>query len=590
MPAHTKTIALNLGMQTLTAAEFDITPDGGVCLNRFADFELMVDPAADITRNEQIKAGIGELLKSLHVKKGFPAMACLPSQAVFTRFVRLPGATPSDVADVIPFEAQQNVPFPIDEVVWDFQILGSQRDDNWDVALVAIKSDQLEDVYEATLEGGVSCQTIDLAPTALYNAFRFNYSELQGTSLLIDMGARTTNLIFIDGDKLFSRTIPIGGTTISTNISKELNLDVTAADTIKKDKGYVALGGAYADNPDPTIAKISKVARTAMTRLHAEIMRSISYYRSSQGGSQPMRAFLCGGAMGMTYMHEFFAEKLQMPVDFFNPLRNVTVATPQVAAAIEGKIHTLGDTIGVALRQMGNVPVEINLRPPRMRQQQEFARRRPALIAAILCAAAALFGLHMYFTTAAGTISEVAAGVQNDVNRLQGIAAEIAKAQQEKQKLEALAAPFLLAAEERSIWLGILDAMSSAIPPRYIWVTKLTPLSGGTPVSIESLAAPAGTGQPRGRGQAPQRPGEQESTAPTSKSIDAIRIGGLYLENPQMLQVVDSYVDNLAKSPLFKVDGAVKTNMTRTQPDGTRWAYGFEFVLPLATPIALPQP
>jgi type IV pilus assembly protein PilM len=358
---------------------------------------------------------------------------------------------------------------------------------------------------------------------------------------------------------------------------------------MKKAKGYVALGGAYADNPDPTIAKISKLARTTMTRLHAEIMRSISYYRSSQGGTQPMRAFLCGGAMNMPYMHEFFAEKLQMPVDFFNPLRNVTVSDPQVAEAISGKIHTLGEVVGVALRQLGNVPVEINLRPPRMRHQQELARRRPALIAAILCAAAALFGLHMYFTNATATVSEVAAGVQSDVSRLQGIAAEITKARQEQQRLESLAAPFLLAAEERAIWLGILDAMGESIPPRYIWVTKLTPLSGGVPVSVETLAA-AAAAQPRGRAQAPQRPGEQSQAQSAAAVIDAIRIGGLYLENPQMLQVVDAYVDNLAKSPLFKVDGAVKTNMTRTQPDGTKWAYGFEFVLPLANPIALPQP
>jgi hypothetical protein len=109
-------------------------------------------------------------------------------------------------------------------------------------------------------------------------------------------------------------------------------------------------------------------------------------------------------------------------------------------------------------------------------------------------------------------------------------------------------------------------------------------------VSVETLAATAAA-QPRGRAQAPQRPGEQSQAQSTAAAvIDAIRIGGLYLENPQMLQVVDAYVDNLAKSPLFKVDGAVKTNMTRTQPDGTKWAYGFEFVLPLANPIALPQP
>lgn len=588
MPAPTKTLSLNLGMQTLAAAEFEFTPQGGLKLTRFADFELMVDPAADITRNEQIKAGVGELLQRMQLKPGTQGLACLPSQSVFTRFVRLPGSSPKDVSDVIPFEAQQNVPFPIDEVVWDYQILGGQRDDMWDVALVAIKSDQLEDVYDAATGGGVSCEVIDLAPTALYNAYRFNYSDLQGTTLLIDMGARTTNLVFIDGEKFFSRTIPIGGTSISTNIAKELNLDVTAADILKKDSGYVALGGAYADNPDPTVAKISKIARTTMTRLHAEISRSISFYRSSQGGSQPLRVFLCGGAMRMPYMHEFFAEKLQMPVEFFNPLRNVTVGDPAIASAIDGKVHTLGEAVGTALRQLGDTPAQINLRPSKMRHKQELARRRPALIAAIVCAAAALLGLHTYFTTAATTIAGVADGVQSDISRLQGIAAQIEEARQQREKYEALAAPLLLATQERAIWLSILDALGSSIPPRFIWVTQLSPLSNGSPVTIEDLSVASTSSAQRGRGQEPRVPGEAEA-APQSKSIDAIRIGGLYLENPQMLQVVDSYVDNLAQSPLFKVDAAVKTNMTRTQPDGTSWAYRYEFVLPLANPIALPQ-
>lgn len=576
-------VALNLGMQTLTAAKFQPLADGGLELLDFREFELMPDPAADITRAQQILVGVKELMEALGIKKLTPSHQCLPSQAVFTRFLRLPGNSAEDIRSIIGFEAQQNVPFPIEEVAWDYQILGAEREANWDVVLVAIKNDQINELYQATSGGGLRSATIDVSPMALANAFRYNYSEITGTTLLIDMGARTTNLVFIDGNKVFSRTIPIGGNTISTSIAKELEIDVTLAEELKRKQGYVALGGAYADNPDPSIAKISKVARTTMTRLHAEITRSISYYRANQGGSQPVRAFLCGGSMSMAYMQEFFGEKLPMPVEFFNPLRNVVVSSPATIAAVETKIHNLGELVGCGLRGLGDAPVEINLRPVLARKDQENRRRQPALVAALLALAIALLSVGLFFQTATGLFEEANAGLRRDINRLETITKDIAAAGEEKARVQSLMAPFLLAIDERTIWMQLLDSLADNLPPRFVWVTRLVPLAGEIEVNPEALperpAPPARTG--------PVVPG-QPTEPPPSLAINAIRIEGLYLENPEMLAVVDRYVDNLARSPIFQVDDTVKTRMVRTQPDGSSWAYSFSFDLPLAQPIALP--
>ena len=132
-------------------------------------------------------------------------------------------------------------------------------------------------------------------PMALYNAFRYNYSELTGCSLIIDIGARTTNLIFVETKKVFSRSIPTGGNTITAAIAKDFNEAFGAAEERKKRDGFVSLGGSYADPEDPDAARVSKITRNTMTRLHAEITRSVSFYRSQQGGAQPARVFLAGG-------------------------------------------------------------------------------------------------------------------------------------------------------------------------------------------------------------------------------------------------------------------------------------------------------
>lgn len=600
--AAKKIYALNLGMQTVALAEFELLPDGGLALSAYREYELMPDPAADATRLEQIKVAVGELRSGLNLPRSLRAYLSLPSQAVFTRFLKLPGSTAEDVKSVIGFEAQQNVPFPIAEVVWDYQILGPAREANWDVALVAIKTDQLEEIYGACEQAGVGAHCIDIAPMAIYNAFRFNYSDVTGASLIIDMGARTTNLIFAEGEKVFTRTIPIGGNLISVNVAKELGVEVTVAEALKKEKGFVALGGAYADPADPTEAKICKIARTTMTRLHAEITRSISFYRANHGGSQPVRAFLAGRNMNMPFMLEFFAEKLTMPVEFFNPVKNVLVPSEAVRKAIDGKIPALGELVGLGLRGAGVCPVEISLTPKKVLVEQDLSKKQLPLIAAVLCITAALLSLVLFFQQAADKVLQVTDGVRRDIARLEKIQKSLAEADEKITKLQAIGAPLILAVEERTLWIQILDELGKNLPPRFLWITKLTPLSGGQPVNLDGvrpqllvqkgarpIPTPTPTPKPTPpgrRGAPPPKPTTQEEVK--HPTIDAIRIDGLYLENPAMVGIVDQFVDNLAKSPLFAVNEEVKINMVRTQPDGTSWAYSYSFVLPLAKPISLP--
>ncbi|MEI8386296.1 MAG: type IV pilus assembly protein PilM [Verrucomicrobiota bacterium] len=572
--------ALDLGMQTISLAEFHKLPNGGLSLNAFKETELITDPSADATRPAQIKEAVRELRDALKVPSKHPVNISLPAQSVFSRFVKLPGASPADVGSIIAFEAQQNVPFPIDEVVWDYQIMGSQRDGTWDVALVAMKSDQLAEVADAVTEGGLKPQIIDVAPMAVYNAFRFNYPETTGCSLVIDIGARTTNLIFLEGDRAFSRSIPVGGTSISAAVAKEFHQDITLAERLKVEKGSVSLGGAYAEPSDPTEARVAKVVRNTMTRLHAEIARSISFYRTSQGGSQPVRVLLCGGSVSLPYMVEFFSEKLQTPIEFFNPLRNVAVSDASVAEALASKAHILGELVGVALRSFPNCPLEINLRPESVVRDQDLARRKPFLILAAVCLLLSLAAWWLYFSQATKVTDEALEGVNAEVSKLDGISQKIDKVAAEQKKLEATVAPILLASAERSAWAEIFDELGAKLPARFIWITEMQPV-GGRGVSDKPGAAPA---EPPG----PPRPGQKAG----SPSISALEIKGLYLDNPpndKEARIVDEFVDNLKTSPVFALpDDKAKIITQRTTPTGESWAYGYTLVLPLRKPITLP--
>lgn len=599
MSAPNRIRVLDLGMQTVALAEFHASPNGSLTLDQLRFSELLPDPGADASRPGQLEVAISQLNPAAK-GGGRPVFYSLPAQSVFVRYLSLPGSTAEDLNQIIAFEAQQNIPFPIDEVVWDYQALGAPVDGKLNVVLLAIKTDQLEAVNNAVESAGYQPQTIDVAPFALLNAFRYNYADQPGCSLLVDIGSRTTNLIFIEGDKAYTRSIPVGGNAITTAIAKELGQPIEAAEQIKVEKGFVSLGGAYADPDDELVARVSKLSRTTLTRLHAEITRSISFYRSNQGGAQPLRVYLAGGAASMPYILEFFSEKLQMPVEFFNPFRNVAVASSVDTALLSAKAHTAGELVGLALRQLGNCPIEINLRPPSVVAAQTLAKRKPFLIAATVVLFLALAQWWLFFSKATAAKEEVLAKVDADISALDQQAQRYDQLKRAQEKLETAASPLLAAAFEREIWLRIIDELGAKLPPRFIWITKLTPLQGGRPIEMISdrpagatarpTPPPSIAARPPSGAARPAAPGARPTPAPVANGIDALEIQGLYFRNPSGAKVIDDFVDRLAGSDLFSIAANEKAKVVtrRTSANDATWAYTYTIILPLKTPIALP--
>ncbi len=173
-------------------------------------------------RLAQTKLVLSEVVQNRKLK-GTKVYYAVSSQSVFTRFVKLPSVGEEQVDQIVGFEAQQNVPYPINEVVWDYQLVDSGDSSQVEVVIVAVKADLLDDINDSVEQAGLKTTLVDVALMALYNAFRYNYSDVQTGSLVIDIGSRTTNLIFIEPNKVFSRSIPNGGSTITQQIAKEFS-------------------------------------------------------------------------------------------------------------------------------------------------------------------------------------------------------------------------------------------------------------------------------------------------------------------------------------------------------------------------------
>ena len=313
--ADSKTIAvLNLGSQRVSGAIFSKS-GGDLVLKKYEFVDMSGDPTVDATRLPQLKVAIDEVTDRLKIKKSSIWYA-VAGHSVFTRFVKLPPVQPDRVAQIVEFEARQNVPFPINEVVWDYEFV-SEGTGETEVVLVAMKSDALSEINDQVVASGVNTSGVDLAPMALFNAFKYSYPDVDEPCVIIDVGARSTNMVFVEDGRMFTRNFLVGGASITLAIAKEFGVSFSEAEQQKITRGFVAQGGAVQDHSDPEIAAISKVIRNAASNLHTQIMRTITFYRTQNGGSPPKRVFLTGGGALLANMVGFLEEKLKLPVEIF---------------------------------------------------------------------------------------------------------------------------------------------------------------------------------------------------------------------------------------------------------------------------------
>jgi type IV pilus assembly protein PilM len=360
MADNQTTVAINIGSQRIGMAVFEAGKNGSLILKAYSSETIVADPALEASKISQTRVAIGDLAQRLKVGKT-KARYAISGQSVFTRFVKLPPIQEDNIEQLVTFEAQQHVPFPLPEVVWDYELIeGAQEKE---AVIVAIKADSLDEINAAVNESGLSTSEVDVAPMALYNAFRAAYGNPEEPILLIDIGAKTSNLLYIEGRRFFTRSIAIGGGAVTAAIAKEYGISFMDAEHQKISNGLVALGGGHTEQMDESVAALAMVIRNALTRLPAEIARTTSYYRSNHGGSAPARVLLAGGGANLPYTLEFFQEKLNLPVEYFNPVRDIAVGKGVDAAVVQREGHLMGELVGLGLRGVGKSSINIDLVP-----------------------------------------------------------------------------------------------------------------------------------------------------------------------------------------------------------------------------------
>ncbi|GAA5137826.1 hypothetical protein GCM10023213_15370 [Prosthecobacter algae] len=571
--ADSKSIAvLNLGSQRLSGAIFSKS-GGDLVLKKYEFLDMSGDPTVDASRIPQLKVGVQEIASRLKLK-GNPVNYAVAGHTVFSRFVKLPPVQGDRMDQIVEFEARQNVPFPINEVIWDYEVVSELGET--EVIIVAIKSDSLNETNDTVAEAGLKTNCVDLAPLALFNAFRYSYPDVDEPAVIIDLGARSTNLVFVEDGRFFTRNVLVGGAAITNAIAKEFSISFGEAEQQKVAVGFVAQGGAVEEHSDPAIAALSKVIRNAATRLHGEIMRTINYYRTQQGGSQPKRIFVCGGGALLGNMTLFLEEKLKLPVEIFNPLRGVQVDRGVNAEAAAADAPFLSELVGLGLRSAGGCPSEIELVPEVVANARDAKRRAPALVIAGVCLWSALGAGMLYFQNAERVTQEQLSTMQQENNRLMALTNQIKQQDALLAQSISLVTPLAEAVGDRAYWVRMLNAINNAFDNDLIWLTVVEPLKDGKPIT-------------------PALFGQEESAVDSNikpvpgKPVYELRLQGLYRKNDEGEQVVYRFASALAKMSYFSAEKFEEKRANYVSAESgveeDRYAYKFNIKLPLQQPI-----
>lgn len=412
--------------------------------------------------------------------KGLEGVVVVGGPSVFARLIKIPAVNPAQLQRMIGFEAQQAVP-AIEQALWDYQGLGLSPSQEFEALLLAIKKDSVEEIMAAGGSAGFRIVAVDLAPTSLVNVFRYNYPEVTDCTLILEIGARATNLVLWDEEKIFSRVIPIGGLAVTQAISTELQDSITGAETLKLGRCFVHPGGSYEDAADPEVARMSKLARGVMTRLHTELERSLTFYRSQLGGRKPGQVLLAGGGSCLPYTDLFIQEKLRIPVQFLQPFRRISLGPSVPKALAQKNFPVWASAIGAGLRFLKDAPCRLNVIGRKEQFTADHQRDRSAWILAGALVTLVLFlpGAHCFWK--AGFLRKDLEVQSQKVQTAEEALGELESSRQKLNQDLALGQLALALEKERDRWPSLLMALNHIFREEFrdekqsrMWITSLT--------------------------------------------------------------------------------------------------------------------
>ena len=581
MAEYKTTVALEIGAQSVTMGVF--TPAGkGYALSRYARRDILLDPVEEGMRMDYVSNAIGEMVTELKVK-GSDVRNVVSGQQVFMRFIELPLIDIDDISEHVGYEAQQHIPFPLEDIIYSYQVLPEREPGEQEVLLVAIKKDVLDNLNTQVEDNGLKTRSVDCSITSLYNAYRISYPEDEGESVVIlDIGAKTTDIIFSESGRFFTRSVTAAGSFITNNIAREFNLNFKEAELLKIESGMVSLGNGFTDNMSEQEAALATTIRTAMSRLSSEVQRTINHYRAQYKGSAPTEAYICGGGARLPYAVEFLQAALNIPVEYLNPLQAFSIGSKIDEEALGMDALCLGPIAGAAVTGAKVGEFYIDLVPTSVGKDRAELQMLPKIAVGGLIALAGA-GAFVFMANSAVKKAEETnelfkrqlAPIEKDANAVRDAEEAFNNAKAELHELSTLY-------RSRTEYTDIIKAIAEVGTSYNFWFTQFEPVNSETLMLDQTLES--GSVSRHTRLFAPSA----ANGATAMANVEAGQINAIYIKGYAMneQEVRDAY-EKICKQKFFNSEEADKNKHVQiiTNDTGANASLGylksFHMILPL---------
>ena len=301
-------------------------------------------------------------------------------QAGLVKFIKLPPVEKKRIPDIVKFEARQQIPFALEEVIWDYQqIVGDDEDEDdgfsmAEVGLFAMKRDQINRAILPLKNAGIEVDIVQMGPIALYNFAAFDQKQAKdetGSIVYVDIGADNSDLIITDGVRIWQRNVPIGGNHFTRALTKELKLTFAKAEHLKRNATKA---------PDPRA--VFTAMRGVFNDFSSEISRSIGFYSSVNRTAKIAKVVGLGNGFKLPGLQKFLQQNLSYEVEKLESFEKLVGDEVVMAPQFVENLPSFAIAYGLAAQGMGKAPMKTNLLPPEIQQVRLIRRKKPWALAA----------------------------------------------------------------------------------------------------------------------------------------------------------------------------------------------------------------
>ena len=401
-------------------------------------------------------------------------IASIPSQNVFSRFVGLPPVDRRRVPEIVRFEARQQIPFDLSEVIWDYQLV---RPDfvpgaEIEIGLFAVKREVINSFLGQFVMAQDRLEGVQIPPLAIYNLIR-RENEGGKPVVVIDIGAQSTDLLIVEDTKFWLRNLPIAGNSFNAIIAKKFNIAPEEAEKVKE-------GLAESKHR----RKVFEAMQPVLKDLVAEIQRSIGYYKSLARNVKFEDVILLGDGFRVHGLQRFLTDQLQYRVRPLAELTTIAYGGPEdKAEELAARLPSLAVATGLAIQGLGEGEATVDLLPEEFTLRRELKRKRPSAIAVAILVWVSVLFLFLGEKMAIGRVSNfsyrepvrTAQGstemrtvnkefIDQVIKRAKDLASKASQAESQVGSRLATLQKFAALGELRDYWSQVLSGLTEAIP------------------------------------------------------------------------------------------------------------------------------